>query len=222
MEASEQDRRLIQRWIGAPQTGNLNDLETVEELKHDVVGLREYLIAKDPKPEDDRQFNTDSSYPAPDHASMVRYYGRPGTDSNIVQIEFPYPMKLYSRGAPANYMRNWGVHKRLHDDLYSVLLDLQDHFGEEGLEKYGLNIFGGIYNDRPVTGGTSKSKHAWGAAIDINPLENRYNQVWHIDHIGEPGYANMPLEAIEIFEARGWKSGGRAWGQDAMHFQATK
>jgi hypothetical protein len=32
----------------------------------------------------------------------------------------------------------------------------------------------------------------------------------------------MPVEAVEVFERAGWKSGARAWGKDAMHFQATQ
>lgn len=40
---AEETRRLIQRWIGSPQSGDLNDAATVGELLKDVVGLREYL-----------------------------------------------------------------------------------------------------------------------------------------------------------------------------------
>ena len=39
-------RKLIQRWIGAPETGDLNDEATVVELEKDVVGLRKYLLAR--------------------------------------------------------------------------------------------------------------------------------------------------------------------------------
>lgn len=41
--ADDETRKLIQRWIGSPQSGDLNDPETVGELLKDVVGLREYL-----------------------------------------------------------------------------------------------------------------------------------------------------------------------------------
>ena len=46
----EAKRKLIQRWIGAPQTGNLNDPKTVAELLKDVSGLEAYLIDKNQKP----------------------------------------------------------------------------------------------------------------------------------------------------------------------------
>lgn len=39
-------KQLIQRWIGAPENGNLNDPNTVAELLRDVVGLDEYLREK--------------------------------------------------------------------------------------------------------------------------------------------------------------------------------
>ena len=40
------DAKLIQRWIGAPQSGNLNDPETLEELVKDLPGLQQHLIDK--------------------------------------------------------------------------------------------------------------------------------------------------------------------------------
>ena len=42
--------RRIQRWIGAPETGDLNDPGTIDELENDVVGLRSYLDANYPTP----------------------------------------------------------------------------------------------------------------------------------------------------------------------------
>ena len=46
MTAKER-RQLIQRWIGAPQSGDLNDPVTVSELLKDVTGLQGYLIDRD-------------------------------------------------------------------------------------------------------------------------------------------------------------------------------
>lgn len=42
-------RKLIQRWIGAPQSGDLNDPRTVDELLKDVTGLQAYLIEQEEK-----------------------------------------------------------------------------------------------------------------------------------------------------------------------------
>lgn len=64
--------------------------------------------------------------------------------------------------------------------------------------------------------------NSWAAAIDINADQNRFQTPWQKDKIGQRGYANMPVEFIEIFESFGWKSGAKAWGKDAMHFQLTK
>ena len=46
-------RKLIQRWIGAPQSGDLNDPRTVDELLKDVNGLEAYLIEKEAAAADD-------------------------------------------------------------------------------------------------------------------------------------------------------------------------
>lgn len=37
----------IQRWIGAPVSGDLNDPGTIDELEKDIVGIKEYLASQD-------------------------------------------------------------------------------------------------------------------------------------------------------------------------------
>ena len=172
-----------------------------------------------PKPPDQaaKQFG---AFPAPDYASMVRFYGRPGDESNLIRIRFPYRMRLYSRDAPAT-VTGHRVHRKCAATLLEVLTDLLETHGHEWIVKHGLDVFGGIYNDRSVRNGRAKSKHAWGAAIDLNPAENQNRQRWSARNIGKPGWANMPLAAIRTFKRHGWKSLGETIGRDAMHFQAT-
>lgn len=152
-------------------------------------------------------------FPNEDYRSMVDYYGQPGDESNLVRIDFPYPMRLYTRSAPAN-VTGHRCHKKVAESLKAVLQDLLDTYGIDWIREHGLDVFGGIYNNRSTRGGTSKSKHAWGAAIDLNPAENGLRTAW-------PTRATMPIEAIEIFEKHGWKSLARVMGRDAMHFEAT-
>ena len=103
-----------------------------------------------------------------------------------------------------------------------MLEELHRTYGADWLAFHGLDVFGGIYNYRTMRRGTSLSRHSWGIAIDLNPDENGMQTPWKAERIGQPGWANMPQEAIAVFEKHGWKSGARAWSKDAMHFQATR
>jgi len=152
-------------------------------------------------------------FPNEDYASMVAYYGAPGDESNLVRFSMPYPMRLYTRKAPAN-MSSHRCHRKVKDSLEAVLEDLLNTFGLPWITEHGLDVFGGVYNNRSKRGSRSRSKHAWGVAIDLNPAENGLRTPW-------PGQATMPIEAIEIFEKHGWKSLARVIGRDAMHFEAT-
>jgi len=40
-------RKFLQRWVGAPQTGDLNDPAFLEELFKDLPGLQKYLLEKE-------------------------------------------------------------------------------------------------------------------------------------------------------------------------------
>lgn len=87
------------------------------------------------------------------------------------------------------------------------------------------------FNCRPLPGSTDWSLHAYGRAIDINPLVNPY-----IDNAGnlepetagryldralaEPGMLNAGDPAVRVFTDRGWRWGG-AWRNpvDYQHFE---
>jgi hypothetical protein len=80
---------------------------------------------------------------------------------------------------------------------------------------YVLKEYAGVYNFRPMRGGSRYSKHAWGVAIDLDPNKNGLHQNW-------PESASMPFGVIEIFAKHGWLSAGAFWNRDSMHFEATK
>jgi hypothetical protein len=160
-----------------------------------------------------------STAPESDFHSMVAYYGQPGDESNLGTIIFPYSMRLaWDKSVEVTKSR---CHTRVIAPLLAALTELLDTYGIEWIKEHGLDLYGGIYNNRNSRGGKTKSKHAWGAAIDLNPATNGNRTKWQADKIGQPGYGDMPLEAVVIFERYGFKSAGRAWGRDAMHFQFT-
>ena len=94
------------------------------------------------------------------------------------------------------------------------------------------------FNYRPVTGGSTPSNHAYGCAIDINPLNNPYiefdaagNMIWYdvdvdlyLDRDAPDAHERHMIGhedlCYQIFTARGWDWGGD-WTNpvDYQHFE---
>lgn len=89
------------------------------------------------------------------------------------------------------------------------------------------------FNCRFVAGTSSWSQHAYGRAIDINPIENPY--VTASGHVSPPGgapFMNRSRRApglihrhgpvVAAFSTVGWGWGGAwPWPKDYQHFSAT-
>ncbi|MFJ4776098.1 M15 family metallopeptidase [Streptomyces sp. NPDC088762] len=88
------------------------------------------------------------------------------------------------------------------------------------------------FNCRPVTGDPGRqSRHAWGLAVDINPVENPYVDVHGLLHpaAGRPYLRRDPLRPGMIaedgvvataFRHVGWYWGGRWSNPDYQHFSS--
>ncbi|WP_240804272.1 M15 family metallopeptidase [Streptomyces sp. A0592] len=89
------------------------------------------------------------------------------------------------------------------------------------------------FNCRPVTGDPRRlSQHAWGDAVDINPLENPYVDINGVVHPPEarahlrrsPSRTGQihPGDAVtSAFRGVGWQWGGRWANPDYQHFSAN-
>jgi hypothetical protein len=162
---------------------------------------RAYLRALMPK---------SNPWPSSDQSSLRAFYGAPGDESQLVRIEFPYPM-LYD----GKRVTSTRVHKKCAASLLRVLTAIRDRMQAASHIRDEAEDFGGVFNFRLKRGGSSYSLHAYGAAIDLDADDNSFRASW-------PMQSDMPLEIIEEFAREGWVSGGAFWGFDAMHFQATK
>jgi hypothetical protein len=91
------------------------------------------------------------------------------------------------------------------------------------------------FNDRPISGGSSLSIHAYGLAIDLNPIQNpfvrRQNGTLHVSpkaggkYLGRadarPGMAEA---VIDVFAENGFPIWGGNWRRpiDYQHFQVSR
>lgn len=89
------------------------------------------------------------------------------------------------------------------------------------------------FNCRPVTGDPRRlSQHAWGDAVDINPVENPYVDIHGVVHppngrphlkrsLGRPGQIHPGDALTTAFREVGWRWGGRWTHRDYQHFSAN-
>jgi poly-gamma-glutamate synthesis protein (capsule biosynthesis protein) len=88
------------------------------------------------------------------------------------------------------------------------------------------------FNCRPVAGTDTWSQHAYGRAIDINPVENPYVSGDHVSPRKGRPYADRSRHAKGMIHRRGatvkaFKRAGWGWGgnwssaKDYQHFSAT-
>jgi hypothetical protein len=121
-------------------------------------------------------------------------------------------------------------------DLYAQRYPIQrmepiDVFGGDDNRSMSANNTS-AFNCRPVTGGGGWSEHAYGRAIDLNPLINPYvkgslvlppESAPYTDRTrNDPGMIHAGDGVVQSFLARGWKWGGY-WVtlKDYQHFSTT-
>jgi hypothetical protein len=109
---------------------------------------------------------------------------------------------------------------------------LVDEFGGDDNRSMAANNTSG-FNCRTATGSGRWSEHAYGRAIDINPIQNPYvtpsgailppEGAAHAErNAATPGLIMGDGPVVAAFDEVGWHWGGR-WssGQDYQHFSAT-
>ena len=108
------------------------------------------------------------------------------------------------------------------------------------VDAYGGSDFASIeddntsaFNCRRATGSSRWSEHAYGRAIDVNPIENPYVEDGRVYHAASRRYVDrssrrrgmaFPGEIlVEAFRTVGWEWGGDWTGsvRDYQHFSAS-
>lgn len=120
--------------------------------------------------------------------------------------------------------------------LYDARFPIQrmepiDAYGSDDQASMRANNTSG-FNCRYVSGTTSWSEHAFGRAIDVNPLVNPYVKGSEVDPPEGAPYADRSRNdkgmihagdaAVQAFAAQGWRWGGY-WsnGKDYQHFSRS-
>jgi hypothetical protein len=125
-----------------------------------------------------------------------------------------------------------GVLERLFQLRYPVRrMRLVDHYRADDDRSMAANNTS-AFNCRPVRGSTRWSEHAYGRAIDLNPVQNPYVGGGRVSPPAGRRYADRARRApgmvhagdtvVRAFAAAGWEWGG-AWrsARDYQHFSAT-
>lgn len=124
-----------------------------------------------------------------------------------------------------------GLFRRIYGERFPIrrMRTIDAYGGDDDVSMADDNT--SAFNCRPVAGTTRWSQHAYGTAIDINPVENPYVQSGRVDppagaafadrRAARPGMAVAGGSLVRAFDAVGWGWGGR-WAQpDYQHFSAA-
>jgi hypothetical protein len=124
------------------------------------------------------------------------------------------------------------VFRRLYAARFPVRrMELVDRYGGDDYRSIEADNTS-AFNCRAATGSTHWSQHAYGRAIDVNPIENPYVSGGTSSHSASSPYLDrsrhrpgMAFEGgllVESFRAAGWGWGGTWRGiKDYQHFSAT-
>jgi len=144
-------------------------------------------------------------WPTRRHASA--FYGNPGDTSQHVLINVTGLGVKYDGATVTKITCN----EKVADSLLRIIKRLATF--PEG--KQALARFGGVYNNRPIRGGSAPSIHSYAAAIDLDPENNGNHSHW-------PTESTMSLKVMAEFAKEGWLPAGAFWHRDSMHFEAIK
>jgi hypothetical protein len=98
---------------------------------------------------------------------------------------------------------------RCHRRLVEILVPALQELERSGLAStVDAAQFGGCYNVRVVRGASTLSRHAWGAAVDINVGSNPLG-----------GAPSIDRRIVDLLESRGLRWGGRFLRPDGQHFE---
>ncbi len=140
-------------------------------------------------------------------------FGPPGNEGMLTNIVPAY--QLLYEGKPVRSIR---VHEYIATHVQAALREVLEHYGQEEIQRLGLDQYGGSYAYRNTSKGSALSMHAWGIALDFAPQSNAYATRAPRATLSHPDCAAW----WDIWESHGAVSLGRECGYDWMHVQFAR
>ncbi len=131
-------------------------------------------------------------------------------------VTVPLPWKAHAAWNPKLTITGLQVHRLAAPSLKRALDTIWTDAGhrQEEIDRVGLSSIGGGYNWRQNRGGGGLSAHAFGCAVDFDPLRNAMGDT-------APNLADDANRyVVDAFRSQGWMWGGTWPNPDGMHFQA--
>lgn len=142
-------------------------------------------------------------------------FGEPSEDGTpyLIKINLPYPMRL--SWDTETIIKSIRCHNQVATQLTNIFSAILAHYTLPKIQELGIDLYGGCFNYRKMRGGTDWSRHAWGVAIDLDPVRNQLRETSATARFARPEYKAM----IDIFYQHGFVSLGREKNYDWMHFE---
>lgn len=150
----------------------------------------------------------------PHEREVMKYYG--GVGLNQTTLILPFPMRI-AWDLKLNITK-FSIHEKVHDSAKRCFERVADAYGERQRKDLGLDLFGGCLNVRVKRGGSTYSMHAWGIAIDFDPVRNQLTWNKSRARLGKDDAVTF----WKIWEEENWVSLGRKQDRDWMHVQAAR
>ncbi len=154
------------------------------------------------------------TWPTPDE--VEEFYGRPWEDSSLLVQVWP-PWFMYAAWEPTILIPRFTVNRRCAESLERICIHIWDASGHDNdvIRFWGMHLYGGCYANRNIRGGKAKSMHAYGCAVDFDPLRNALGNP-------NPNFAKIP-EVLAAFDSECWSWGGNFETRpDGMHWEAVR
>jgi hypothetical protein len=167
----------------------------------------------------------------PTQSACDEFYGNPRGKNgkanplwmaqNLIEISPPFAMHMDK--VP---IRKFQVHRKCAEGFKTWLDQVWANAGHDQsvIAQWGMDVFSGSYEFRPMRGLSRLSMHAYGCAIDIDAPRNAF-------HSPTPHFATLREQVVMPFLALGgvwggdWNGNGSSADErraDGMHFQFAR
>lgn len=153
----------------------------------------------------------------PRQRDMSSFFGPAGSSratAGKCQLPFPFVIAWNT----SQKVSRFSCHELVAAPMTKIFAKAAAHYGEDRFRELRLDRFGGCYNNRNKRGGRTKSTHAFGIAVDLDPERNQLRWNRH-----RAAFAGSEYDAFwRIVESEGAVSLGRSRDFDWMHFQFAR